>query len=172
MNCNDPDTDEARYFDVIRSKTAKLFEAGARTAAILAGADAATEAALADYGMRLGTAFQLVDDALDYDGAPEEMGKNMGDDLAEGKPTLPLIHAMRMGTPEQRETIRRAIEQGGLDELGAIRDAIESTGALHYTARLAREQADAAVESLAVLPESAFRDALASLARIAVERTA
>jgi octaprenyl-diphosphate synthase len=172
MNCNDPDTTEIRYFDVIRSKTAKLFEAGARAAAILAGADARTEAALADYGLRLGTAFQLIDDALDYGGAPEEMGKNMGDDLAEGKPTLPLIHAMREGTQEQRETIRRAIENGGLDELEAIRGAIESTGALHYTARLAREQADAAIETLAALPESAFRDALASLARIAVERTA
>jgi octaprenyl-diphosphate synthase len=172
MNCNDPDTTEQRYFEVIRSKTAKLFEAGARVAAILAGADAATEAALADYGMRLGIAFQLVDDALDYDGATEEMGKNMGDDLAEGKPTLPLIHAMREGTPAQRETIRRAVENGGLEDLGAIRDAIESTGSLHYTARLAREQAEAAVESLAVLPESEFRDALASLARIAVERTA
>ena len=172
MNCNDPDTNEIRYFDVIRSKTAKLFEAGTRVAAILAGADEATEAALADYGMRLGIAFQLIDDALDYTGAAEEMGKNMGDDLAEGKPTLPLIHAMREGSADQRETIRRAIEQGGLDELEAIRRAIESTGALHYTARLAREQADAAVDSLAALPESAFRDALASLARIAVDRTA
>jgi octaprenyl-diphosphate synthase len=172
MNCNDPETDEARYFEVIRSKTAKLFEAGARIAAILAGTDAAAEAALAAYGMHLGTAFQLVDDALDYSGAAEEMGKNMGDDLAEGKPTLPLIHAMREGTAEQRATIRRAIEHGGLDEFAAIRESIESTGALNYTARLAREQADAAVNSLAALPGSAFRDALASLARIAVERTA
>jgi octaprenyl-diphosphate synthase len=172
MNCNDPDTTEQRYFEVIRSKTAKLFEAGARVAGILAGADAATEAALADYGMRLGVAFQLIDDALDYDGTAEQMGKNMGDDLAEGKPTLPLIHAMREGTPVQRETIRRAVENGGLEDLAAIRDAIESTRALHYTARLAREQAEAAMESLAVLPESEFRDALASLARIAVERTA
>lgn len=172
MNCNDPDTDEARYFEVIRSKTAKLFEAGGRIAAILAGTDAAAEAALAAYGMHLGTAFQLVDDALDYSGAAAEMGKNMGDDLAEGKPTLPLIHAMREGTEEQRATIRRAIEHGGLDEFAAIRESIESTGALNYTARLAREQADAAVNSLAVLPGSAFRDALASLARIAVERTA
>ncbi|MFU8820625.1 MAG: octaprenyl diphosphate synthase [Gammaproteobacteria bacterium] len=172
MNCNDPDTDEARYFEVIRSKTAKLFEAGARIAAILAGTDAAAEAALAAYGTHLGTAFQLVDDALDYSGAAEEMGKNMGDDLAEGKPTLPLIYAMREGTAEQRATIRRAIEHGGLDEFAAIRESIESTGALNYTARLAREQADAAVNSLAALPGSAFRDALASLARIAVERTA
>jgi octaprenyl-diphosphate synthase len=172
MNCHDPDTDEARYFEVIRSKTAKLFEAGARVAAILAGADKEAEAALADYGMMLGTAFQLIDDVLDYGGATEEMGKNLGDDLAEGKPTLPLIHAMREGTVKQRTIIRRTIEHGGLDDLEAIRNAIESTGALHYTARLAREQAAAAVGSLATLPESAFRDALASLARIAVERTA
>jgi octaprenyl-diphosphate synthase len=172
MNCNDPETDEARYFEVIRSKTAKLFEAGARVAAILSGADEAVEAALAEYGMRLGVAFQLVDDALDYSGSTEEMGKKMGDDLAEGKPTLPLIEAMRKGSAEERATIRRAIEHGGLGELPAIRGAIESTGALHYTARLAREQAEAAVDSLAALPESAFRDALASLARIAVERTA
>jgi octaprenyl-diphosphate synthase len=172
MNCNDPDTDETRYFAVIRSKTAKLFEAGAQIAAILAGADEATEAALARYGMRLGTAFQLIDDALDYQGTAAQMGKNMGDDLAEGKPTLPLIHAMREGTAEQRATIRRAIEHGGLEDVEAIRESIESTGALHYTARLAREQAEAAVDALAALPESAFRDALASLARIAVERTA
>jgi octaprenyl-diphosphate synthase len=172
MNCNDPDTDEFRYFEVIRCKTAKLFEAGARVAAIIAGAEEPVEDALGQYGMRLGTAFQLIDDALDYSGSTEQMGKNMGDDLAEGKPTLPLIHAMRTGTSEQRATIRHAIEHGGLDELEEIRGAIESTGALHYTARLAREQADAAVDALAALPESAYRDALASLARIAVERTA
>ena len=171
MNCNDPDTDETRYFAVIRSKTAKLFEAGARVAAVLAGAGEEVEEALADYGMRLGVAFQLVDDALDYSGSAADMGKNMGDDLAEGKPTLPLIHAMRTGTAGQRETIRRSIENGGLEDLKAIRAAIESTGALHYTARLAREQAEKAVASLQVLPASAFRDALAALARIAVERT-
>jgi len=171
MNCNDPDTDETRYFAVIRSKTAKLFEAGARVAAVLAGAGKEVEEALADYGMRLGIAFQLVDDALDYSGSAAEMGKNMGDDLAEGKPTLPLIHAMRTGTAVQRDTIRQSIEHGGLEDLEAIRDAIESTGALHYTARLAREQAEQAVASLQVLPPSAFRDALAALARIAVERT-
>jgi octaprenyl-diphosphate synthase len=172
MNCHDPDTDEARYFAVIRSKTATLFEAGARAAAVLAGADAATEAALGEYGLRLGTAFQLVDDALDYSGSAMEMGKNMGDDLAEGKPTLPLIHAMREGTADQRGVIRRAIEQGGLDDLDLVRSAIESTGALNYTARLAREQADAAAASLAALPESEFRLALESLAHIAVDRTA
>jgi octaprenyl-diphosphate synthase len=172
MNCNDPDTDEARYFEVIRCKTAKLFEAGARVAAILADAEPQVESALAEYGMRLGIAFQLVDDTLDYEGSAEAMGKNIGDDLAEGKPTLPLIHAMRAGTAAERAVIRGAIENGGLEELAAIRSAIESTGALNYTARLAREQADAAIEALAPLPRSGFRDALAALARIAVERTA
>jgi octaprenyl-diphosphate synthase len=122
--------------------------------------------------MHLGIAFQLIDDALDYSATSEDLGKNIGDDLAEGKPTLPLIHAMRSGTPAQRDAIRGAIEHGGLEELDAIRSAIESTGALNYTARLAREQADAAIEALAPLPRSGFRDALAALARIAVERTA
>ncbi len=171
MNCGDPDTDEARYFEVIRCKTAKLFEAGAAVAAVLAGAPAQAEAALSEYGMGLGIAFQLVDDALDYSASAAEMGKNVGDDLAEGKPTLPLIHAMREGTPEQASLIRRAVENGGLDDLEAILGAIESTGALHYTARLAREHADAAIRALEALPESDFKDALASLARIAVERT-
>jgi len=171
MNCGDPDTDEARYFEVIRCKTAKLFEAGARVAGILAGADPQTEQALASYGMDLGIAFQLVDDALDYSASSAEMGKNVGDDLAEGKPTLPLIHAMRHGAPDEAALIRKAIENGGLEDLEAVLGAIESTGALHYTARLAREHADAAVRSLDTLPESDFKDALASLARIAVERT-
>ena len=171
MNCGDPDTDEARYFDVIRCKTAKLFEAGARVAGILAGADPQTEQALARYGMELGIAFQLIDDALDYSASSAEMGKNVGDDLAEGKPTLPLIHAMRHAGPDGAAVIRRAIENGGLEDLEAVLGAIESTGALHYTARLAREHADAAIQALDALPESDFKDALASLARIAVERT-
>ena len=171
MNCGDPDTDEARYFDVIRCKTAKLFEAGARVAGILAGAGAEVEEALACYGMELGIAFQLVDDALDYSASSAEMGKNVGDDLAEGKPTLPLIHAMRHGAPDEAALIRRAIENGGLEDLEAVLNAIESTGALNYTARLAREHADTAVRALDALPESDFKDALASLARIAVERT-
>ena len=151
MNCGDPDTDEARYFEVIRCKTAKLFEAGAR--------------------VELGIAFQLIDDALDYSASSAQTGKNVGDDLAEGKPTLPLIHAMRSGTPEQAALVRRAVENGGLDDLEAVLAAIESTGALHYTARLAREHADTAVRSLDALPESDSRNALTSLARIAVERT-
>ena len=140
-------------------------------AGILAGAGNQGEEALARYGMDLGIAFQLVDDALDYSASSTEMGKNVGDDLAEGKPTLPLIHAMRSGTPEQAALVRRAVENGGLDDLEAVLAAIESTGALHYTARLAREHADTAVRSLDALPESDFRNALTSLARIAVERT-
>lgn len=170
MNCNDPDTTEHRYLEVIRRKTAMLFEAGTRIPAILAGQPPAVEEGLAEFGQRLGVAFQLVDDLLDYQSDPDEMGKNVGDDLAEGKPTLPLIHAMVNGDERQRSLIRRAIENGGLEDLGPIRDAIESTGGLEYTARLARREADAAVEALAQIPDSAYRDALAALADIAVER--
>ena len=171
MNCGDPDTTEIRYLEVIKRKTAMLFEAGTRMAAILAGQPEPVEAALADYGQRLGIAFQLVDDALDYSSSADALGKNVGDDLAEGKPTLPLIHALHNGTEGERKLIRSAIENGGLDDLEPVRHAIESTGGLDYTARLAREQAEAAVTSLAVLPDSVFKQALSALAHIAVERT-
>lgn len=171
MNCNDPDTTEHRYLEVIRRKTAMLFEAGTRIPAILAGQSVQVEDSLAEFGQRLGVAFQLVDDLLDYQAEADEMGKNVGDDLAEGKPTLPLIHAMVNGDEAQRALIRGAIENGGLDDLGSIRDAIESTGGLEYTARLARQEADAAVKALAQIPDSAYRDALATLADIAVERS-
>ena len=170
MNAHDPETTEQRYLDVIHRKTAKLFEAGAQVAGIVAGASPAVEQQLATYGRHLGTAFQLVDDALDYSGDAAELGKNLGDDLAEGKPTLPLIHALRNGTPAQAATIRHAIEHGGLDDLAAIRAAIESTGGLQYTARLARSEADRALAALGGLPGSAYRDALASLAEFAVTR--
>jgi octaprenyl-diphosphate synthase len=136
----------------------------------VAGASPAVEQQLATYGRHLGTAFQLIDDALDYSGDAAELGKNLGDDLAEGKPTLPLIHALRQGTPEQAATIRHAIEHGGLDDLAAIRAAIESTGGLAYTARLARSEADRALAALGGLPGSAYREALASLAEFAVTR--
>jgi octaprenyl-diphosphate synthase len=171
MNCHDPDTTEKRYLDVIRRKTAMLFEAGTRVAAILADQDAGIETSLTEYGMRLGVAFQLQDDVMDYSASAEQMGKNMGDDLAEGKPTLPLIHAMTHGTEEERMAIRKAIEEGGLDELDTVRSAIESTGGLEYTARLATEEADAAIAALDSLPDSTHRDALAALARIAVARS-
>ena len=171
LNANDPDTTEQRYFEVIYRKTAKLFEAGAHIAAILAGAPPAVEHAMADYGRHLGTAFQLVDDVLDYQSNSAELGKNLGDDLAEGKPTLPLIYALRTASDEQRAVIRAAIEQGSLEHLQQITAAIESTGGLAYTARLARREAALAIEAIAVLPDSAYKQALRELADFAVERT-
>ena len=172
MNAGDPDTSEERYLEVIYRKTARLFEAGTQVAALVAGAPAPVEQALKDYGRHLGIAFQLVDDSLDYSGDAAELGKNLGDDLAEGKPTLPLIHALRHGTPQQAGLIRRAIEEGGSRELGPIRAAIESTGGLDYTARLARSEADLAIQALDGVPESAYRDSLAALADFAVSRSA
>jgi len=171
MNAGDPETDERRYLEVIYRKTARLFEAGAQVAAIIAGAPEPVEAAMARYGRHLGTAFQLVDDALDYRGDARELGKNLGDDLAEGKPTLPLIHALRHGNAEEAALIRSAIEAGGSGELATIRAAIERTGGLDYTARLARSEADLAVQALADIPGSAFREALAALAEFSVTRT-
>ena len=170
MNAHDPDTTEERYFEVIYRKTARLFEAGTQIAAILAGASPETEAAMLRYGKHLGTAFQLVDDALDYQSNSAELGKNIGDDLAEGKPTLPLIHALKNGSPEDQALIRTAILEGGLDQLERITAAIESTGGLAYTARLARRESDLAIESLAGLPDSVFSQALRDLANFAVNR--
>ncbi len=170
MNCGDPDTTEIRYMEVIYRKTARLFEAGAQIAAIVAGAPPELEQALARYGKHLGIAFQLVDDALDYGGDAEALGKNVGDDLAEGKPTLPLIHALRHGSPDATAMIRTAIEQGGTEDQGPIRAVVESTGGLDYTARLAENEAQRAVEELGAIPASPYRDALESLARFAVTR--
>jgi octaprenyl-diphosphate synthase len=170
LNANDPDTTEQRYFEVIYRKTAKLFEAGAQIAAILSGVSPSIETAMATYGRHLGTAFQLVDDVLDYQSNSAELGKNLGDDLAEGKPTLPLIYALRTGTDEQRTLIRRAIEEGSLEHLQQITAAIESTGGLAYTARLARQEAALAIEAIATLPDSAYKQALRELADFAVER--
>jgi len=172
MNSGDPDTTEIRYMDVIYRKTARLFEAGAQIAAIVAHAPTDVETALARYGKHLGIAFQLVDDALDYRGDAEELGKNVGDDLAEGKPTLPLIHALRHGSADAAAMIRSAIEQGGIEEQGPIRAVVESTGGLDYTARLAENEAQRAIDVLGEIPESPFRDALAALARFAVTRKA
>ncbi len=133
MNAHDPDTTEQRYLEVIYRKTAKLFEAGAQVAAVLSLAQPPVQRALAAYGRHLGTAYQLVDDVLDYCSNPEQRGKNLGDDLAEGKPTLPLIHALKSGSEAQRRAIRRAIQQGGLEQLDPVVAAIESTGGLDYT---------------------------------------
>jgi octaprenyl-diphosphate synthase len=170
LNCHDPETTEERYLEVIRNKTAKLFEAATRLAAVIGGAGAPVESAMAEYGMRLGTAFQLVDDALDYARDNPGLGKNIGDDLAEGKPTLPLIHALRTGGDRTRELLREAILDGGRDQVDAVRDAIESTGSLAYTARRAEEEAERAKQALAAIPDSTFRQALHDLAHFSVHR--
>jgi octaprenyl-diphosphate synthase len=170
MNCNNPDITEADYMEVIYRKTAKLFEAGTRIGAILANQDERTEQALVSYGRHLGLAFQLVDDALDYAATPEEFGKNIGDDLAEGKPTLPLIYAMAHGTAAERHMIREAVETGGTQNLTSIQLAIEASGGLRYTAERATAEAEAAVAALASLPPSSFRDGLSELAQFAVSR--
>jgi octaprenyl-diphosphate synthase len=171
LNAHDPDTTEERYLAVIYRKTARLFEAGADIAGALAELPAGQRQALSLYGRHLGVAFQLIDDVLDYRGTLEERGKNLGDDLAEGKPTLPLIHALRHGTAEQRELIRLAIEQGGLAELRRITAAIEATGGLEYTARLAKAEADKALAALQPVPDSDYTRALRTLAAFAVERS-
>jgi octaprenyl-diphosphate synthase len=170
MNCNNPDVGEADYMEVIYRKTAKLFEAGTRIGAILARQSDAVEQALATYGRHLGQAFQLIDDALDYDAKPEEFGKNIGDDLAEGKPTLPLIYAMAHGSAAERHMIREAIETGGTRNLTSIQLAIETSGGLRYTAERAREEVGVAIDALAPLPASKFRDGLVELAQFAVHR--
>ncbi len=170
LNCHDPDTTEARYLAVIRCKTAKLFEAACQLGAVLAQQDSAVEQALAAYGMHLGTAFQLIDDALDYSAAPEETGKNIGDDLAEGKPTLPLIYALQHGTARQAALIRTAIEHGTLDQIEEVQRAIEMSGALAYTARSARREADQAHAALSALSASSYTDALHALAEFSVSR--
>lgn len=170
LNINDPDTTEERYLDVIYSKTAKLFEAATRLGAVLAGKDETVEEALAKYGMHLGTAFQLVDDILDYTSTSDTLGKEVGDDLAEGKPTLPLIHAMREGDEEQSQLIREAIEQGGREKIDEVLQVIESLGSLDYTRDAAKAEAEKAIEYLSVLPESDYKEALVGLAHLSVER--
>jgi len=171
LNCHDPDTSEERYRDVIRYKTAKLFEASAQLGAVLGKQSEHIEHAMARYGMHLGTAFQLIDDALDYGSSGEDIGKNIGDDLAEGKPTLPLIHAMRNGTPDQVAAIRKAIENGGLDQIGTVMEAIESTQAIAYTAQSAQNEADLAIDALADLPAGPYKEALYGLAEFSVNRS-
>ncbi len=170
MNCRNPEIDEQRYLQVIRYKTAKLFEAATRLGAILAGASPEAEEALAAYGVHLGTAFQLIDDVLDYSGDHAVIGKNVGDDLAEGKTTLPLIHAMKHGTQAEAALIRGAIEHGGLDDLPAVLQAIRASGALDYARSQARAEAATACEGLGMLPASPYREHLQALAEFAVER--
>lgn len=172
MNCNDPETSEASYMQVIYCKTAKLFEAATRLAAVVAGQDEKTEQALLDYGKHLGTAFQLIDDLMDYTADAQEMGKNVGDDLAEGKPTLPLLYAMTHGTTEQAKLIRDAIEHGnGMEHLDEILAAMKQTGALTYTQKKAEQEADRAISALIHLPDSEYKIALEALAHIAANRS-
>jgi octaprenyl-diphosphate synthase len=170
LNCNNADVDVANYLDVIHRKTAKLFEAAMRLGAILGKQPPHIEEAAARFGMHLGTAFQLVDDVLDYSGDAKEIGKNLGDDLAEGKPTLPLIYAMSHGTPEQAGVIRSAIEQGDISRFDEVLQIVQQTGALDYTRQQAQREADLARQELALFPETSFKNSLLKLAELAASR--
>ncbi|MGV8924130.1 MAG: octaprenyl diphosphate synthase [Ewingella sp.] len=171
MNCNDPDITEESYMQVIYSKTARLFEAASQASAMLANGTEDQIQGLQDYGRYLGTAFQLIDDLLDYDANGETLGKNTGDDLNEGKPTLPLLHAMKNGNAEQSAMIRKAIEEGnGRHLLEPVLATMHQWGSLEHTRLRAEEEADKAIVALQVLPESVYRTALEALAHIAVRR--
>lgn len=170
LNVHDADVTDEAYLKVIHYKTAKLFEAATRLGAVICNADVQDEQAMAEYGMRLGTAFQLIDDVLDLSGESAEIGKNLGDDLAEGKPTMPLLIAMRRGSKEQQKVIRQAIEQGGLDSLQAVLEAVAATDALAEVRRIARAEAVRGQAAIAHLDPSNYRQALMELATFAVER--
>ena len=170
LNIGNTDLTETEYLQVIQYKTAKLFEAAGRVGALLAGATPEQEAALAGYGMHLGTAFQIIDDVLDYSGAEAETGKHLGDDLAEGKPTLPLIYVMQHGTPEQAACVRNAIEQGGRDDFLAVLDAVRAAGALEHAKLCAKAEADLATKALDALPASIYKESLLQLSFFAVAR--
>jgi octaprenyl-diphosphate synthase len=172
MNCHDPEVGEERYLEVVRRKTAKLFEAATRLGGVLAGAPAPVEDGLARYGMHLGTAFQLIDDVLDYSGDAAEIGKSLGDDLAEGKPTLPLIRAMAAGLPAQAQVVRRAIIEGGRGDFARVLEVVRATGALDYARAAAAREAEAARAALGALPDTACRDSLLELATFSVTRIA
>ncbi|WP_346286334.1 polyprenyl synthetase family protein [Zoogloea sp.] len=170
LNCHDADVEVEGYLRVIRYKTAKLFEAAARLGGILGNVGEELEDKLAAFGMHIGTAFQLIDDVLDYSGEEADTGKHIGDDLAEGKPTLPLIHVMKHGNPEQAACVRKAIESGGRDDFPAVLAAIRATGALEETRRVAEAEAQLALEALSALPPSIFRESLIELSKFAVAR--
>jgi octaprenyl-diphosphate synthase len=171
MNMHDPDIAVNDYLRVIRFKTAKLFEASARLGAVLADAPHDVEEACADYGRSLGTAFQLVDDLLDYEGSTNQLGKNVGDDLREGKPTLPLLVAMERGSSTERELIRHAIEHGEIARLGDIVEIVRRTGAIHATREAARAEADKARDALRMIPNSTSREALLEFCVRSVDRS-
>nr|VFJ77170.1 MAG: octaprenyl-diphosphate synthase [Candidatus Kentron sp. FW] len=171
LNCNDPETTEERYLQVIRAKTAKLFEAAAQMGAVIHERSREEQQAMAAFGLHMGTAYQLIDDVLDYQGEIDEIGKNVGDDLAEGKPTLPLIHAMRVGEKSEAAAIRVAVREGQREEIGNIIRTVESTGAITYTAAAARAEADLALRALEAIPPSRYRDALKELVEFSIDRT-
>ncbi len=170
LNMHDPDVTEDRYLQVIRSKTAKLFEAAAQIGALIAGASEDAAEAAAEYGRSLGTAFQLIDDVLDYSGNAEDIGKNVGDDLREGKPTLPLIYLMQHGTASQRALVRSCIENGDETHFDAILSAVTTSGALDYTRKAAERAAQSAADAIKGLPDSQFKDSLLNLSAFAVGR--
>lgn len=170
VNCRNPEISEDSYFKVIHYKTAKMFEAAAQSGAVLANPGEACELALANYAAAVGSAFQLIDDVLDYTGSAEIMGKNVGDDLAEGKPTLPLIHAIRHAEPAKAQRVKDAIRNGGLEHLEDIVCTVRECGALEYTARRAREKAQDAKDQLAIVPDSIYKEALMGLADLAIKR--
>lgn len=170
LNCNNPETTEEKYLEVIARKTAILFSAATRLGAVIAGANSEVEERLAEYGQQLGVAFQLIDDALDYKATKEELGKNLGDDLAEGKPTLPLIYAIQQGTKEEAELIINAIKNGEREAFNKIYEVVKRTQAIAYTEQKADEAAQKAIDALSVLPESEYKEALILLARFSVQR--
>jgi octaprenyl-diphosphate synthase len=172
MGSHDPEVDEARYLEVIRRKTARLFEAAARLGGVLARGPASLEEGLAAYGAHVGTAFQLIDDVLDYSGDAATIGKSLGDDLAEGKPTLPLIHVLRTGTPAQAALVRRAIVEGGRADFAPVLEAIRGCGSLDYARAAALRESQAAARAIDALPGSRYRDSLLELASFSVTRAA
>ncbi|MBW9256578.1 MAG: polyprenyl synthetase family protein [Candidatus Thiodiazotropha sp. (ex. Lucinisca nassula)] len=171
LNVHNPETSEAEYMEVIKRKTATLFEAGSRLGGVVAETSEQQQQALADYGLHLGIAFQLVDDALDYHSSNQEIGKNVGDDLAEGKPTLPLIQAMKKSDQQQRQRLATIIENGGLDEIDFVLQSIHNSDSITYTQQLAQQHAELAKQALNLLPDSEYRQALAELADYSVART-
>ena len=170
LNCNNPETTEEKYLEVIARKTAILFSAATRLAAVISDTDTETQEALAIYGQQLGVAFQLIDDALDYKASTEELGKNLGDDLAEGKPTLPLIYAIQHGTAAQAEIVINAIRQGSRDSFNEVYEVVKATNAIEYTEKCADEAAAKAIASLSCLPDSDYKLALEQLAKFSVQR--
>ncbi len=171
LNVHNPEATEAEYMEVIKRKTATLFEAGARLGGVIADAPPEMQKALSDYGLHLGIAFQLVDDALDYQSDNHEIGKNIGDDLAEGKPTLPLIESLKQAAPEQRTRLSHVIENGGLEEIDFVMQMIQESGAIDYTINLARQEAEQAKQALQNLPEGPYKEALLQVADFSVART-